>query len=261
MTLHLASHTCDKIKDAFCDQKVFLVPAGSTEPHGNFTPMGDYRLVEKLAEAIAAKTGSIIVPTLPFGHATYFQNAKGGIALSAETFAAVFREIVSSLVRDGAKNILILNGHGGNSGLIANQLRLIRAKHDIVIPSINVWAQFDKDLWQQAQPDFGTRAKGHGTEPMGSLNRYLFAQECPEQTGSEAAHEIEPLGLPFKSLHQCQFETLTVEMPLYAEDISEQAKINPHDVRFSAEAGQAFFDDIRDKTIRFIEAYFHPTST
>lgn len=257
----LASQTFDKVKQAFADQRLFLVPIGSTEPHGNYTPMGDYRLVDKLAGAIAERTGAIVTPTLPFGHATYFQNATGGIALTVETFSAVFREIVTSLVRDGARNILILNGHGGNTGVIANQLRLIRADHGIVIPSVNVWAQFDNTLWKSIQPELGTGAKGHGTEPMGSLNRYLFPEDCPEQLDDDASHAKQPLGLPFKSLHQCRVGDLDVEMPLFVEDISDQAKVNPRDVRFSAKAGAVLFDDIRDKTIRFIESHFHLTST
>ncbi|MBO9477856.1 creatininase family protein [Shimia sp. R11_0] len=254
-----ATHIADA-RDAITAETPFLIPVGSTEPHGRFTPMGDYRLVDELAKRLAAATNSIAVPTLPFGHATYFQNAPGGIALSAETFGAVFSEIVGGLVRDGVKNILVLNGHGGNSAIIANQLRLMRAQHGIIIPSVNVWGKFDDAVWERAQPKFGIRAKGHGTEPMGSLNRYLFPDDCPPQKDVFRAGKGRMKGLPLISMHQGKFEDLEVNLPIFSEDISEDAKINGEDVPFSAEAGKIFFDDILHKLTRFVDAQFNRKS-
>jgi creatinine amidohydrolase len=253
----LAGTTIQNARAAVDANTPFLIPVGSTEPHGRFTPMGDYRLVEALAKQLAQDTGCVAVPTLPFGHATYFQNATGGIALSAETFAAVFSEIIDSLIRDGVKNILVLNGHGGNSAIIANQLRLARTKHGIIIPSVNVWGKFDEPVWKKAQPAFGIRAKGHGTEPMGSLNRYLFPTNCPEQKDVFRDGKGEINGIPLVSMHQGQFEDLDVNLPVYAEDISEDAKINGENVPFNAEAGKIFFDDILQKLTRFVDAYFN----
>ncbi len=253
----LAATTILNARAAVAADTPFLIPVGSTEPHGCYTPMGDYRLVDALAKRLAEETGCITVPTLPFGHATYFQNAPAGIALSAETFAAVFSEILDGLIRDGVRNILVLNGHGGNSGIIANQLRLARAKHGIIIPSVNVWGKFDEDVWNHAQPEFGIRAKGHGTEPMGSLSRYLFPDDCPQQQDVYREGKGEMNGIPLVSLHQGKFEDLDINLPVYAEDISEDAKINGENVPFSAEAGKIFFDDILLKLTRFVGAYFN----
>ncbi|MBO9475440.1 creatininase family protein [Shimia sp. R10_1] len=253
----LAATTILSARAAVAADKPFLIAVGSTEPHGCYTPMGDYRLVDLLAKRLAAATGCIAVPTLPFGHATYFQNAPAGIALSAETFAAVFSEIVDGLILDGVRNILVLNGHGGNSGIIANQLRLVRAKHGIIIPSVNVWGKFDDEVWEKAQPEFGIRAKGHGTEPMGSLSRYLFPDDCPLQQDVHRDGKGEMNGIPLVSLHQGRFEDLDINLPVYAEDISEDAKINGANVPFRAEAGKIFFDDILHKLTSFVNAYFN----
>jgi creatinine amidohydrolase len=257
----LSRLTFDQAKQAFADERVFVVPVGSTEPHGNYTPMGDYRLTEKLAQALAERTGVIPVPVLPFGHATYFQNCTGGIALSAETFAAVFREIVTSLIKDGARNILVLNGHGGNTAVIANQLRGIRADHGVIVPSVNVWANFDDAIWDQIHPELGITAKGHGTEPMGSLSRHLFPEDCPVK-GDDGREDMgTPLGLPFKSMHQGRFDDLNVELPLFVEDISSDAKTNRLNVPFSAEAGEVLFNHVLEKLSRFVTGYFPAPKT
>jgi creatinine amidohydrolase len=253
----LASLTFDKAKEAFTRQDLFIVPVGSTEPHGNYTPMGDYRLAEKMAEALATATGAIAVPVLPFGHATYFQNCQGGIALSAETYAAVFSEIVTSLINDGARNILVLNGHGGNTGIIANQLRLIRARHDVIVPSVNIWTAFDDAVWDQVHPELGPKAKGHGTEPMGSLSAYLYPQDCVDNDNACPTDVSGPLGLRHKSMHQGQFENLNVELPIYVEDLSPDAKTNGRYVPFAAEKGEVLFQHVLDKLIRFVAAYYH----
>lgn len=253
----LASITVADARRAIAEDRLFLIPVGSTEPHGAFTPMGDYRLVDILAQRLGEKTNALATPTLPFGHATYFQHAPGGIALSAETFALVFSEIVEGLVRDGVKNILVLNGHGGNTAVIANQLRQAREKHGIIIPSVNVWGKFDDAVWNEAQPAFGIRAKGHGTEPMGSLNRYLIPEECPEQNDVYRAGKGSMTGIPLVTMHQGVFEGLEVNLPIFSEDISEDAKINGENVPFTAEAGKIFFEDILQKLIRFVDVYFN----
>lgn len=253
----LAGATVSEIRRAIAAGKPFLIPVGSTEPHGRFTPMGDYRLVDALAQRLAATCDCVAVPTLPFGHATYFQHAPGGIALTAETFAAVFSEIVEGLIRDGVRNIVVLNGHGGNSAIIGNQLRLVRQKHEVIVPSVNVWAKFEDAVWERAHPELGILAKGHGTEPMGSLSRYLFPDDCPVQDDSHRAGKGELAGLPIISMHQGQFEDLEVNLPIYAEDIDVDAKINGECVPFSAAAGKIFFDDILSKLTRFLDVQFN----
>lgn len=252
----LASLTFDKAKEAFARQDLFIVPVGSTEPHGNFTPMGDYRLADRMAQALAAATGAIAVPVLPFGHATYFQNCQGGIALSIETYSAVFREIITSLIKDGARNILVLNGHGGNTGIVANQLRLIRAEHGIVVPSVNIWSAIDDAVWDQIHPDLGPRAKGHGTEPMGSLSAHLYPADCLDNGADPATETGKPLGLTFKSMHQGQFENLSVELPIYVEDISPNAKTNGLHVPFAPDKGEVLFNHVLEKLTRFVGAFF-----
>lgn len=252
----LASLTFEEAKEAFARQDVFILPVGSTEPHGNFTPMGDFRLAEQMAEALAKAVGAITLPVLPFGHATYFQNCQGGIALSVETFAAVFSEIITSLIKDGAENILVLNGHGGNTGVIANQLRLIRVQHDVIVPSVNIWSAFDDAVWDEVHPELGTRAKGHGTEPMGSLSSYLFPEDCHDNSADSNSEVSAPLGFAYKSMHQGRFGDLNVELPLYVEDISDAAKTNGLHVPFSADKGEILFNHMLSKLARFVADYY-----
>jgi creatinine amidohydrolase len=59
-----------------------------------------------------------VAPPLPFGISPYFTAYPGTISLRVETFAAVVRELLTELVAQGFRRILVSNGHGGNTGVL-----------------------------------------------------------------------------------------------------------------------------------------------
>jgi creatinine amidohydrolase len=82
----LASMTYPEFKARIGDDAVILLPLGSVEVQGPCNPMGDYMLASILAERVAARTGAIMSPTLPFGCADCFRDVPDGMQLSAATF-------------------------------------------------------------------------------------------------------------------------------------------------------------------------------
>jgi creatinine amidohydrolase len=102
------------------DKTVVILPLGSVEQHGNHLPLGtDTMLAHAISLAAADASGDTLVMPPPwFGFSAHHMRFPGSVTLRAETLLAVVEDIVASLVRHDFRRILIVNGHGGNSGLI-----------------------------------------------------------------------------------------------------------------------------------------------
>jgi creatinine amidohydrolase len=73
----------------------------------------------EIAKAATQVDRVLIAPPLPYGLSPYFVTYPGTISLRVETFAAVVREVLESLVRQGFRRVLVSNGHGGNTGVLS----------------------------------------------------------------------------------------------------------------------------------------------
>ncbi len=99
------------------DRVVF--PIGSTEQHGYLSLTTDATLAQKISEEAAQPLGVPVYPVMPFGLAPYFTEFPGTISLKTNTYFALIREVLDSLYQTGFRRILIVNGHGGNSPVLA----------------------------------------------------------------------------------------------------------------------------------------------
>ena len=103
------------------DQTVLILPLGSVEQHGNHMPLGTDTVLAHAVSLAAAESlpGNVLVLPPPwYGFSAHHMRFAGSIALSAGTLMAVAEDIVGSLVGQGFRRILIVNGHGGNNGVI-----------------------------------------------------------------------------------------------------------------------------------------------
>jgi len=88
-----------------------IIPVGSLEQHGAHLPITtDSDIVTEVASRLAKKCGFIVFPTISYGlsfeHAPLFNvNIR---------LVPILRNIISSLVINKIKSVIILNGHHGN---------------------------------------------------------------------------------------------------------------------------------------------------
>ncbi|WP_051231440.1 creatininase family protein [Kaistia adipata] len=103
------------------DRTVFVLPIGSVEQHGRHMPVGtDTMLAESVALGAAARLAgrAVVMPPPWYGFSAHHMRFPGTVTLRAETLMALVGDIVGSLVEHGFRRILVVNGHGGNGGVI-----------------------------------------------------------------------------------------------------------------------------------------------
>lgn len=99
------------------DDRVVVV-TGSCEQHGYLSLLTDTRVPLEIAREACKREGVPLAPALPFGISPYFTAYPGTLSLTPETFAAVVREVISGLLAQGFRRVLVSNGHGSNSGIL-----------------------------------------------------------------------------------------------------------------------------------------------
>jgi creatinine amidohydrolase len=102
------------------EQTIIILPIGSLEQHGNHMPLGtDTMLSHSVSLAAAGDAGNVLVLPPPwYGFSAHHMRFPGSISLRAETLIALCDDIVASVVTHGFRRMLIVNGHGGNNGII-----------------------------------------------------------------------------------------------------------------------------------------------
>jgi creatinine amidohydrolase len=102
------------------ERTVVILPIGSVEQHGNHMPLGtDTILSHAVALAAAEEIADVAVLPPPwYGFSAHHMRFAGSVTLRAETLIALCDDIVASVVTHGFRRILIVNGHGGNNGVI-----------------------------------------------------------------------------------------------------------------------------------------------
>jgi creatinine amidohydrolase len=126
-----------------------ILPIGSTEQHAQLSLCVDSILAEKVSVDAAGPMGIPVFPVMPFGLAPYFNAYPGTICLQVETLMAVMRDVIASVRRSGFRQILIVNGHGGNNPVGALAQELMSDYGDVSIKFHNWWNA--PKTWAQIQ--------------------------------------------------------------------------------------------------------------
>jgi len=105
------------------DDRLMLV-VGACEQHGYLSLLSDVKTPLALADAASKQTGVLVAPPMNFGSSPYFLTYPGTLSLRLSTLMDAVEDIVRSAYGQGFKRILVLNGHGGNSGLKARLTEL-----------------------------------------------------------------------------------------------------------------------------------------
>ena len=105
-----------------------VLPLGSIEQHAYLSLAVDALLAEQVSVDAAAPLGVPVFPAQPYGYTPTYMAYPGTLTLKLHTLLAVLADLVGSLHHHGFRRIVIVNGHGGNSGA-ASLLQELTAQH------------------------------------------------------------------------------------------------------------------------------------
>lgn len=254
---HQIAHlTAPEFQQRMADNPVIIIPLGSIEQHGPACPMGDYLLTEALANDVAAKSGALVVPTLPFGHANYFKCVPGGVSISTDTLMLVVRDICEAYLQHGLEKIVILNGHGGNFPWVREITEHIYEGTGVMIPSINLWGNVPQDVWEQAFPNHGKTLAGHGAEPIASLHAYLFPHLLEDSQKSGWDGNNIHKNMPITGMSTTTFQGMTIQHPFTVNDVNPTGVTNGQGtLHANARSGEIIFTRMSQILQEFITTY------
>ncbi len=113
----LARMTSPEAEQWFATASIGIIPIGALEQHGAHLELRtDSTIATELARRVDAELGSasVLCPLLAYGASEHHLGFAGTVSLRPATVAALLRDVCDSLIFNGIKRILILNGHGGN---------------------------------------------------------------------------------------------------------------------------------------------------
>jgi creatinine amidohydrolase len=99
--------------------RLAIIPMGSVEQHGPHLPCGtDYLASLVIGGKVAELVDGLLVPFCPIGVTPFHMSFTGTLTLQPQTFIAVVEDICASLAKHGARKVVFLNWHEGNTASI-----------------------------------------------------------------------------------------------------------------------------------------------
>jgi creatinine amidohydrolase len=149
-------------RDALADRlprALVVVPIGAVEQHGHHLPTGTDSLVSgALARAAAERAAAdlegdvIVTPQQWVGASDHHLPFGGTLSLRPATLLAVLEDVLASVAGAGARRIVLVNGHGGNTGLCHAAAAAASARHGLAVAHLDYWQLLPTDVEADGAP-------------------------------------------------------------------------------------------------------------
>jgi creatinine amidohydrolase len=131
--------TAPEIDRALTSTSVLCLPIGSHEQHGPHLPLNtDTVIAEQFTRRLVDRYGAShdlwMTPALPYGLSLEHAWSPGTVSLTIRVFTELL-DVICAQHRDAtpAGNLAIINGHGGNRGILEAVIHELRQRHDVNI--------------------------------------------------------------------------------------------------------------------------------
>jgi creatinine amidohydrolase len=242
----LAEMSWDQIKNLLMKTDIVLVPIGSLEQHGLHLPLEtDTILALEVARRAAEKAKVALAPAIPFGFSIEHINFPGTTSLDPETLMRVIKDVSGSLVHHGFKKIVLINGHGGNVGVLTTAVQSLKGEFEAVFALVNIWELAISEFQKLRESEPGDM--GHADEFETSLLLKVDASKVrldkmkvEQQSKFSRVFSLDPFILTDK-----------VQVTWRAEEFSRTGVIGDPS-KATREKGERLLNSIVENLVKFI---------
>ena len=167
--------TSAKLSTLDREQTLVVIPLAAVEQHGPHMPTGtDTILCTALAEALESRLAEkvLLTPTVWLGASAHHLRIGSTLDTALDTYVATLCDVARSLLDDGYRRIVFLNGHGGNIDPMRMAVRLLQPEYvDALLVAGCYWSV--ADAGREAILDGDHKFVGHACEFETSLMLHL----------------------------------------------------------------------------------------
>ena len=200
MNVRIAHMTHEEVRAAIEAGRLVILPTGATESHGPHMPCDtDTHQADHMAVRLAERVGAVVAPAVPYAVSKTFEHFPGTVSLSIPTYQELVYEVGAALVRQGFRDLLILNGNrpnGTSNDAVARRLvDDLDESHDFQVTAVSYWEPGAAGIDALRNSEIG--GMGHGGEFETSFQlatRPGAGQDGPHRGGVHAAGRLGPGG-------------------------------------------------------------------
>jgi len=144
-----------EVRKTINEKTIAILVFGACENHGDHMPFGsDFIFPTEVARRVSTKASNVIVlPAIPYGVSLHHDKFQMTMSINAETLVSIISDLLTSLIQNKIRRVLIINGHDGNIAPIEIAARSIKNKHpEVTIACLESWwilvGQLKKDLFE-----------------------------------------------------------------------------------------------------------------
>lgn len=163
------------LKQVSREETLVILPVAAVEQHGPHMPTAtDTIICTAVAEQVEQKLKDsvLLLPTLWLGASQHHLRWGATLTSRVENYETLLCEICESLLEDGYRRILILNGHGGNIGPMQISLRRLQVNYqNCLLMAASYWSIAKEEIASLLEGECKTL--GHACEAETSLIMHL----------------------------------------------------------------------------------------
>lgn len=154
-----------------------LLQTGTLEPHGVINNGADNTAPFAMAKTIARRVNAMIAPTLPYGITGSMEAYPGAFQITESAYRPFVKQILEGLAKNGFRNIIILNGHGGGQTAVLQSVAAeVAAERHVRTLVINWWS-FASDETKEVFGEDGGHAGWNETAFIQAIDPTLVQKQ------------------------------------------------------------------------------------